>query len=77
MSWKKTLDELRGELEHAEKKAVQCERQIQRLESRLSYKENRKRKERAHRLITRGAVVESIFPQVRDLSEVEILPAFL
>ena len=66
----KTLDELRTELERAEKKATQCERRIQRLENRLSYKENRKRKERTHRLITRGAALESILPQVKDLSEV-------
>ena len=67
----KTLDELRTELERAEKKATQCERRIQRLENRLSYKENRKRKERTQRLITRGAALESILPQVKDLSEVE------
>ena len=29
------------------------------------------RKQRAHRLITRGAVVESVFPDVKDLSEPE------
>ena len=40
-------------------------------ENRLSYKENRSRKERAHRLITRGAAVESILPQVKGLSEVQ------
>ena len=65
-----TLDKLREELEKSQIKAEQYEHRVQRLENRLSYKENRKRKERAHRLITRGAAIESILPQVKDLSEV-------
>ena len=65
-----TLDKLREELEKSQIKAEQYEHRVQRLENRLSYKENRKRKERAHRLITRGAAIESILPQVKNLSEV-------
>ena len=65
-----TLDKLREELEKLQIKAEQYEHRVQRLENRLSYKENRKRKERAHRLITRGAAIESILPQIKDLSEV-------
>ena len=67
----KTLDGLYAELENAKIKAVQYQNQVHRLENRLSYKENRKRKERAHRLITRGAAIESILPAVKDLTEVE------
>lgn len=67
----KSLDELRAELEQAERKAAQYEHRVQRLENRLSYKKNRSRKERAHRLITRGAAIESILPQVKGLSEVQ------
>lgn len=67
----KSLDKLRAELEQAERKAAQYEHRVQRLENRLSYKENRSRKERAHRLITRGAAIESILPQVKGLSEVQ------
>ena len=68
---KKTLDGLYAELENAKVKAAQYQNQVHRLENRLSYKENRKRKERAHRLITRGAAIESILPAVKDLTEVE------
>ena len=67
----KTLDGLYTELENAKVKAVQYQNQVHRLENRLSYKENRKRKERVHRLITRGAAIESILPAVKDLTEVE------
>ena len=67
----KTLDGLYTELENAKVKAAQYQNQVHRLENRLSYKENRKRKERAHRLITRGAAIESILPAVKDLTEVE------
>ena len=67
----KTLDGLYAELENAKVKAAQYQNQVHRLENRLSYKENRKRKERAHRLITRGAAIESILPAVKDLTEVE------
>ena len=37
----------------------------------MSYKENRTRKERAHRLITKGAAIESIVPVTKELSEVD------
>lgn len=67
----KSLDELRAEPEQSERKDAQYEHRVQRLENRLSYKENRSRKERAHRLITRGAAIESILPQVKGLSEVQ------
>ena len=67
----KTLDGLYAELKNAKVKAAQYQNQVHRLENRLSYKENRKRKERAHRLITRGAAIESILPTVKNLTEVE------
>ena len=66
-----TLDNLRDELEETQKRAAQYEHRVQRIENRLRYKEDRKRRERAHRLITRGAAIESILPQVKGLSEVE------
>ena len=66
-----TLDNLRDELEETQKRAEQYNHRVQRLENRLRYKEDRKRKERAHRLITRGAAIESILPQVKELSEVK------
>lgn len=50
-------------------KETQVEHQISRLENRMKYLEKGERKARAHRLITKGAAVESIAPQLKDLSE--------
>ena len=66
-----SLEKLRQEYEDAKVKAAQYKNQVTRLQNRLSYKENRTRKERAHRLITKGAAIESIVPTTKDLSEVE------
>ena len=41
----------------------------QRLENRIRYYTEGKRNKRNHRLITRGAAVESIVPEVRGMSE--------
>ena len=41
------------------------------MENRQKYLGDKTRKQRAHRLITRGAAVESVFPDVKDLSEPE------
>ena len=65
------LEKLRQEYEDAKVKAEQYGNQVTRLRNRLSYKENRTRKERAHRLITKGAAIESIVPATKDLSEVD------
>ena len=66
-----SLDKLRQEYEDAKVKAAQYGNQVTRLQNRLTYKENRTRKERAHRLITKGAAIESIVPATKDLSEVD------
>lgn len=42
----------------------------QRLRNRLEYLEKGERRKRAHRLITRGAAIESILPEVKDMDEV-------
>ena len=41
----------------------------QRLENRIKYYQQGDRKKRNHRLITRGAAVESVAPEVRGMSE--------
>jgi len=48
----------------------QAQHEGQRLKNRLSYLEKGERKQRAHRLITRGAAIESILPEVKELDEV-------
>ena len=44
---------------------------LQRMENRQKYLGDKTRKQRAHRLITRGAAVESVYPDVKALSEPE------
>ena len=66
---KKSREELEKELSKAVAKVEQYRHQAQRLENRYRDYQESRRKKRTHRLITRGGVVESIAPQVRDLSE--------
>jgi hypothetical protein len=48
----------------------QAKHEGQRLKNRLSYLEKGERKQRAHRLITRGAAIESILPEVKEMDEI-------
>ena len=65
----KELDELRREYAENEAKLQQYQHRVKRLEQRRQYYEKGERQKRAHRLITRGAAVESTAPEVRPLSE--------
>ena len=65
------LEKLRQEYEDAKAKTEQYKNQVTHLRNRLSYKENRMRKERAHRLITKGAAIENTVPATKDLSEAD------
>ena len=55
----------------AEKKIRQLTHQVERIERRAKYLEAGERKERNHRLITRGAAVESVAPAVKGMDEGE------
>ena len=57
------------ELDKANVKVEQYQHQAQRLENRLRYYTEGERKKRNHRLITRGADVESVAPEVRGMSQ--------
>ena len=50
-------------------KRDQYQHEAQRLENRIHYYTEGERKKRNHRLITRGAAVESVAPEVRSMSE--------
>ena len=63
------LEELRRQKEEAERKVEQYIHQAQRIKNRMQYYQQRERKERNHRLIVRGATVESIWPEVKALSK--------
>ena len=55
--------------DEAAAKRDQYHHEAQRLENRIRYYTEGERKKRNHRLITRGAAVESIAPAVRGMSE--------
>ncbi len=65
----KSREELQKELDEATAKLEQYQRKGQRLENRIRYYKEGERKKRTHRLITRGADVESVAPEVRGMSQ--------
>ena len=65
----KEIEKLHAEKEKIERQLAQEQHKIQRLENRAAYYEKGDRRKRAHRLITRGAAIESVAPQTKDLSE--------
>ena len=67
----KEIEKLQAEKENIERQLAQEQHKIQRLENRAAYYKKGDRRKRAHRLITRGAAIESIAPQTKDLSETE------
>ena len=66
---KKSRQELEKQCAEAEAKVEQYQHEGQRIENRIKYYQQGDRKKRNHRLITRGAAVESIVPEVRSMSE--------
>ena len=67
----KEMEKLQAEKEKVERQLAQEQHKIQRLENRVAYYEKGDRRKRAHRLITRGAAIESVAPQTKALSETE------
>ena len=65
----KEIEKLQAEKEKVERQLAQEQHKIQRLENRAAYYEKGERRKRAHRLITRGAAIESVAPQTKALSE--------
>ncbi len=65
----KSREEMEKECAEATARAEQYKHQVQRLENRIRYYTEGERKKRNHRLITRGANVESVVPEVRGMSQ--------
>ena len=65
----KEIEKLQAEKEKVERQLAQEQHKVQRLENRAAYYEKSDRRKRANRLITRGAAIESVAPQAKDLSE--------
>lgn len=66
---KKSHEELQKEYEQNLTKLEQYRHKGQQLENRIRYYTDGDRKKRAHRLITRGAAIESVASEVRGMSE--------
>ena len=71
MSKQKTLSELEAERAVCERQLVQLQHKVQQYGNRIAYCEKGERRKRTHRLVTRGAAVESVAPSVKALTEVE------
>ena len=65
----KEIEKLQAKKEKVERQLAQEQHKIQRLKNRAAYYEKGERRKRTHRLITRGAAIESVAPQTKDLSE--------
>ena len=58
-------------MEVAQTKQQQYAHQTERVRNRIRYRAKGDRKERAHRLITRGAAIESVAPMIKEMGEVD------
>ena len=67
----KEIEKLNAEIADNERQLAQLQHKQQQLENRAAYYEKGERRKRTHRLITRGAAVESIAPLAKVLSETE------
>ncbi|MDE7243288.1 MAG: DUF3847 domain-containing protein [Oscillospiraceae bacterium] len=65
----KSREELEKEYAENAARLEQYQHRSQRLENRIRYYTEGDRKKRNHRLITRGAEVESVAPEVRNMSQ--------
>jgi len=65
------IEELRAEQEQIQQEIEQIEHQQVLIENRIAYLKGAERRKRAHRLITKGAAVESIVPAVKDMDKVD------
>jgi translation initiation factor IF-3 len=65
----KKLEQLNAKYARLQTQIEQAQHLQQRMENRKKYLEGGERKKRTHRLITRGAAVESIAPELKPLSE--------
>ena len=65
-------DLLQQELASNESKLAQLKHQQERLENRITYYEKGERKKRTHRLCTIAGTLESIAPDIRELTTSEV-----
>ena len=68
----KPLEHLRAEKERAETQLAQEQHKLNRLENRKKYLEKGERTKRTHRLCNLGGTIESLAPEVKDLTRTEM-----
>ena len=71
MPMQKSLFQLEAERAACERQLIQLQHKVQQYENRIAYCEKGERRKRTHRLITRGAAVESVAPLAKVLTETE------
>ena len=71
MPKQKSIPELDAEIAANERQLAQLQHRQQQLENRRSYYEKGDQRKRAHRLITRGAAIQSVEPLTKVLTETE------
>ena len=65
------MNKIEEQIKQVEQELEQESRRLARLKNRKAYYENGERQKRAHRLITHGAAVESLAPEIKTLGETE------
>ena len=68
----KNLEKLNEEIRQAETQLAQEKHKVQRLENRIKHLEKGERKKRTHRLCNLGGTIESLAPEVKDLTRTEM-----
>ena len=68
----KSLEQLRAEKEQVEKRLAQEQHKLERLENRKKYLEKGERQKRTHRLCNLGGTIESLAPEVKNLTRTEM-----
>ena len=72
MTKPKTLEQLRAEKERAETRLAQEQHKLEPLENRKKYLEKGERTKHTHRLCNLGGTIESLAPEVKDLTRTEM-----
>ena len=65
------IEAMKAEIRQNEARIEQLQHQVQRRTNRIQHMESGERRARNHRLITRGAAMESVFPDIKPLTERE------
>ena len=71
MQLNKELEKLRADKAKAEQELEYLQHDMQRLQNRVGYLEKGERQKRAHRLITKGAAIESLAPATKEMGEAD------